>query len=48
MLLNTSLSGVLRIEVLVTESEEIPNVMAPATLPPDNLPKSLVPAMMML
>ena len=49
MPLNTALSGVLRIEALVVESDEIPKVVeASPKLLPDNLPKSLVPAMMML
>ena len=49
MPLNTALSGVLRIEALVVESDEIPKVVEASPKPlPDNLPKSLVPAMMML
>jgi hypothetical protein len=46
--LNTALSGVLRIEVLVVESDEIPKVVVPVTELAASLPKSVVPAMMML
>ena len=46
--LNTAFSDVLSIEVLVVESDEIPKVVVPETELPASLPKSVVPAMMML
>ena len=46
--LNTAFSDVLSIEVLVVESDEIPKVVVPDMSLPASLPKSVVPAMMML
>ena len=46
--LNTELSVVFKIELSAVDKEEIPNVMVPVTRFPDNLPKSVVLAMMML
>ena len=46
--LNTALSCVLRIEVLVVESDEIPKVVVPIAELTASLPKFVLSAMMML
>ncbi len=45
---NTELSVVFKMELFAVDNDEIPNVMVPSTMSPDNLPKSVVLAMMML
>ena len=46
--LKTEFSGVLRIEVLVVESDEIPKVVVPIAELTASLPKFVLSAMMML
>jgi hypothetical protein len=46
--LNTELSVVFKIVLFAVDKEEIPKVILPEALVTDNLPKSVVLAMMML
>ena len=45
---NTELSVVFKMELFAVDNDEIPKVMVPSGRSPDNLPKSVLLAMMML